>query len=172
MGVFNKYYLHLILTTRNGAPLISENWRSQLYQHLEARLTFKGHLPLAVNGTDNHVHLFMNASTEYSVQEIIKDLKMQSLQFAFSLTTRQQRLRWHQGFAAMTYSYSQVKSVVKFIRDQEEYHINKSHKDEVEDMLDMFEVGYEDFELEEWLFWNSAPSKSSWIDRSSVSKSK
>ncbi len=151
MGVFIKCYLHLILTTRNSAPLIDETWRNELYRLFENRLRLKGHELLAINGSDNHVHILVSTSSEFSIAEIIKDLKMQSLQFAFSLTSRQKRLRWQRGFAAMSYSHSQVNAVVKFINAQQTYHATKSYKEEMEDLLDMFEVGYEEHELDSWI---------------------
>ena len=49
---------------------------------------------------------------------------------------------WQEGFAAFTYSYSQLKDVITYIENQETHHSNKTFKEEYLELLKRFNVPY------------------------------
>ena len=49
---------------------------------------------------------------------------------------------WQEGFAAFTYSHSQLKAVIAYIENQEIHHSHKTFKEEYLELLKRFDVPY------------------------------
>jgi hypothetical protein len=50
--------------------------------------------------------------------------------------------RWQEGYAAFSYSRSQIKVISEYIENQEEHHKKKTFLDEYKSFLDLFEIEY------------------------------
>jgi len=53
------------------------------------------------------------------------------------------RFSWQSGYAAFSYSKSHVSRVINYINSQESHHKNKTFIDEYREILDKFEVVYD-----------------------------
>jgi hypothetical protein len=54
------------------------------------------------------------------------------------------KFRWQEGFGAFSYSKSQIPIVANYIHNQEEHHRKKTFLEEYEELLNEFEVEYDD----------------------------
>lgn len=61
------------------------------------------------------------------------------------------KFQWQEGFGAFSYSQSQLDAVIKYINNQEQHHQKKTFKDEYMELLQKFNVEYDDKYLFEWI---------------------
>lgn len=54
------------------------------------------------------------------------------------------RFEWQEGYGAFSYSKSQVDAVMNYVLNQESHHKKRHFRDEYEDMLQKFEVEYDE----------------------------
>jgi len=52
--------------------------------------------------------------------------------------------RWQEGYAAFSYSLSQISDVATYIENQEEHHKKKTFLEEYKQFLDRFEIEYDE----------------------------
>ncbi|MEJ2637629.1 MAG: transposase, partial [Calditrichia bacterium] len=63
----------------------------------------------------------------------------------------QGKFNWQEGFGAFSYGYSQIAAVVKYIQNQEKHHAQKTFRQEYLEMLEKFNVEYNDKYLFKWI---------------------
>ena len=51
---------------------------------------------------------------------------------------------WQEGYAAFSYSKSQIENVIKYVRNQQIHHKRKSFREEYIEILQMFDVQYDE----------------------------
>jgi putative transposase len=79
-----------------------------------------------------------------AVSDLIKQVKEDSSRWIKSNRLVRSRFSWQEGFGAFSYSKSQVPKLIKYIQDQEIHHSQKTFLEEYRDMLEKFEIPYEE----------------------------
>lgn len=113
----------------------------------------QGSTPIAINGMEDHVHLLLNMSVEISVAGAVNIIKTnsskwmskQNRSFGYRSGFRQQaqtpadqlKFAWQRGYGAFAVSPSDVASVTKYIRQQEQYHRNMTYEQEFIVLLEL-----------------------------------
>ncbi len=59
---------------------------------------------------------------------------------------------WQRGFGAFTYSKSQIPRVIKYINEQEEHHMKRTFREEYLELLNKFEIEFENKYLFEFYY--------------------
>lgn len=60
------------------------------------------------------------------------------------------RFQWQEGYGAFSYAHSQIDNVIKYIDNQEIHHQKASFKEEYLQILQKFDVDYDERYLFEW----------------------
>jgi putative transposase len=81
----------------------------------------------------------------------VQEIKGNSSRFINKKQFVRGKFSWQEGFGAFSYSRSQLDSVVRYIKNQENHHTNKSFKKEFVEFLGHFEIEYEEKYLFEWI---------------------
>jgi hypothetical protein len=53
------------------------------------------------------------------------------------------RFAWQEGFGAFSYSRSQLATVIRYIKNQQQHHAKKSFREEYVELLEKFNVDYD-----------------------------
>ena len=61
------------------------------------------------------------------------------------------KFNWQEGYGAFSYGQSQLDRVIYYIENQEKHHQSKSFKEEYIELLQRFNIGFEEKYLFEWL---------------------
>ena len=61
------------------------------------------------------------------------------------------KFKWQEGFGAFSYAQSQLDNVIAYINNQEQHHRKKLFKDEYIELLQKYNVNYDDRYLFEWI---------------------
>jgi putative transposase len=144
---YTQLFIQLVFAVRGRQSLIASAWKNDLYKYITAIVQNKTSKMLAINGTSDHIHIFIGYSPSYPLPYLVKDIKLASQQW---IRTKKQisRFSWQKGYGAFSYSKSQIDAVCIYIQQQEQHHAVKTFQHEYKHMLKQFAVEFN----EEYLF--------------------
>lgn len=90
---------------------------------------------LAVNGTEDHIHILIESHPSIAPADIVKHLKDSSSHFVNHVTLKNDKTRvlyWQDGYGIISVSPKAVKTVCQYIANQKEHHKAKDLKEELE----------------------------------------
>ena len=143
-NTYTQLYVHIIFSTRTRQKLLYKTFRADLFRYITGILKNKGQLSLAVNGTIDHIHILTSFDPAISISELVRDIKHSSTNFIKKMEFVKQQFNWQKGYAAFTYSKSQIDNVIIYIIDQEEHHRHKSFEEEYLEFLQKFGIKYDE----------------------------
>ena len=143
-NTFSQIYIHIIFSTKGRNKIIHAAFRDELFKYIPGFIKRKGQTPLAVNGTSDHVHICAGLKPEKAVADLVRDIKHFSTRFVNEKKLSGMKFYWQEGYAAFSYSHSQIDSVIKYIINQEKHHKTKSFREEHRELLDKFNVQYDE----------------------------
>lgn len=143
-NTYSQILIHVVFTVKGRGNLIDKRWRSDLHKYIAGIITSKGQKSIIVNGVGDHIHCFIGLKPSMSLSELIRDVKNNSSKFINENQLVKGKFQWQEGFGAFSYATSQVKNVYNYILNQEEHHKKSTFKEEYIDLLETYEVEYED----------------------------
>jgi putative transposase len=130
--------VHVVFGTKHRAPLIRR--LDLLTKNLRGIARNKNIDVLAAGGTGDHIHLLLRVPPTRALSEAIRDLKANSSRYLGEVTGH---FAWQDGYAAISVSPSQVRTVRAYIENQERHHAKRSYAQELMALLDGAGVEYE-----------------------------
>src|SRR5436189_2355088 len=112
---FTKIWMHVVFSTHERNPIISQNFEAFLYRHLSHLLKEMECIPLAINGMPDHIHLLFQVNPNKSVAEIIKQVKGNSSHTINQSNLVENKFAWQTGYSAFSVSESVVEKVREYI---------------------------------------------------------
>lgn len=131
--------------------LIKKEFRTEIFEYIAGIIKGKNQNPIIVNGVGDHVHLFVGLRPSMSISDLVRDVKNNSSNFINSKKYVAGRFSWQEGYAAFSYSQSQIDSVFNYIQNQESHHQRRTFREEYLDMLVKFQVQYDEKYLFDWI---------------------
>jgi REP element-mobilizing transposase RayT len=102
------------------------------------------HKVFAINGVEDHVHVLIGMQPNQSISELMREVKGSSSKWINGNRKTATRFSWQEGYGAFSHSTDKISGVVQYINDQEKHHDKKSFYMEYQQMLNHFEVEYEE----------------------------
>ena len=136
--------VHAVFSTKNREPMLPAEIRSELYAYLGGILKSLGCVPLAINGTDDHVHLLFIQSKNIALAKVFEEVKGTSSQWIKTKPTVSRTFAWQGGYGAFSVSESQSQKVVDYIAAQEEHHRKLTFKEELLVLLEKHNIEYDE----------------------------
>jgi len=99
----------------------------------------------------DHVHVFIGMTPSIALSDLVRDIKAGTSGFINEKRWVRGKFHWQEGFGAFSHSHSEIDTVVRYIRNQQEHHRKKTFKEEYVEMLKSFAVEYEDQYLFKWV---------------------
>ncbi len=141
-----KLWIHLVWSTRNREPLLSDKVRKDVFFHIKEKSAEKDYCIDVINGVEDHLHCLISLNPKYSISEIVNELKGESSHWINEHNLTKSKFLWQRGFGAFSVSESSVKRVRRYILTQEEHHRKLSFKGEWETLLKKHNVVVEEDE--------------------------
>lgn len=125
--------------------MIESQWKPDLQAVIGNLIYQSGCKTLIINGTSDHIHCFFGLKPSISVSELMKTVKAKSSKWINENNFLEHRFEWQSGYGSFSYSHSHMKSVFRYIKNQEEHHKRKklSFRDEYEILLSKFGVEFD-----------------------------
>jgi putative transposase len=135
---------HIIFSTKNRQPIITNEIRQDLYQFLGGIVKKEGGIPIKIGGMPDHMHMVVKLKPIHTLSAIVQLVKGRSSKWINEQDRLAVVFRWQEGYGAFTVSESQVPFVVRYVQNQVEHHGNSSFEEEFVRMLECHGVDYDE----------------------------
>ncbi len=105
---------------------------------------------LAINNMPDHIHILISKNPDISEAELVQKIKANSSRWLKKYLLCR-GFEWQRGYGAFSYSKSQLESVKKYIRNQQEHHKHQTYKDEMIMFFQKFDIAYTEEDLKGFL---------------------
>ena len=126
-----KIAVHVVFSTKNRKPLLSAAVQNDLFAYMVGILDSLDCVTLAVNGTEDHVHVLIVMSKTISLSKMLEEMKGGSSRWLNGRAATKTHFAWQAGYGAFSVSESQIPKVAAYITEQEEHHRKRSFQDEL-----------------------------------------
>ena len=141
---FTNLLVHLVFSTKDRRPSIDAQLKPTLFPYMGGIVREMKGKALAVNGTENHVHILAKLPSTLSIAEVVRVLKTNSSRWVHEKGYAGHGFAWQVGYGAFSVSQSNVESVIRYIATQEEHHRNVSFQDEYLSFLRKHEIEFDE----------------------------
>jgi len=142
-NTFTQIYIQFVFAVQNRASLIQQEWKDELYKYITGIVQKNGHKLIAINGTANHVHIFVGYKPHQIIPDLMQDVKGSSSKWINEKRFVKGKFNWQEGYGAFSYSHSQIDQVVRYINNQEKHHKRKTFREEYILLLKKFNIQFE-----------------------------
>lgn len=139
---FRAHYFHLIWSTKNREPLISEEIQAALYIYIGGIIKNHNGKLLEIGGMPDHVHLLIGLNVPDKFTDLIKDIKTGSTLW-INKNTQTKSFAWQEGYGSFSVSYSSLEKVGDYIKNQEKHHKTSSFDEEFLQLLNKHHIGFD-----------------------------
>ncbi len=150
-GTFTQIYIQVVFSPKGRQNLICKSWKDELHKYMSGIISNKKQKLIIINGMPDHIHLFVGLKPSMSLSDLVRDVKNNSSNFINKNGFVQGNFAWQDGFGAFSYSYSQIDQVYNYILNQEQHHYKKTFKEEYLELLDEFQMDYNEKYLFDWI---------------------
>jgi putative transposase len=143
-NTYHQIYLQVIFAVKYREAVIKQDWQSNLFGVIGNLINDVGCKTIIVNGVEDHVHCLIGLKPSVSVSEMMQAVKGKSSKYINDHSLTQHRFEWQEGYGVFSYGQSQVDSVYKYIKEQQEHHKEQTFRDEYLEFLQKFKVEYDE----------------------------
>jgi putative transposase len=143
-NTYHQVYLQTVFAVKYRAAVIEKEWKPKLHAVIGNLINENNCKTFIVNGVEDHVHCFFGLKPLISISELMKSVKAKSSKFINDNQLTPNRFEWQRGYGVFSYSHSQIDHVYKYIQNQESHHRSATFKKEYVNILNKFNVPYED----------------------------
>ncbi len=140
-----KVYLHLVFSTKNRVPFLSdEKLRAETHAYLSGTCRNLDSPSLIIGGTADHVHVLCYLSRTRTISDLVRDLKRESSKWIKTKDPSLADFHWQEGYGVFSVSPSHLRRLRHYIANQEEHHRTESFQDEFRRLLKKYDVEYDE----------------------------
>ncbi|SEA59899.1 REP element-mobilizing transposase RayT [Flavobacterium gillisiae] len=141
-NTYTQIHIHFVFAVKYRKGIIESQWKDSLYKYITGIIQNNNHKLLSINGMPDHIHILVGLRPSQSISDLMKDVKQGSSLWINENKLAKCHFEWQEGFGAFSYSKSQLLNVIGYIKNQEQHHKIKSFREEYFDILEKFEVEY------------------------------
>ena len=136
---FIKVWIHYVWAVRNREPMLIDEFRYKLFDHIKDNARQKDIFLDRINGYYEHVHCLVSLGSDQTIEKIAQLLKGESA-FWFNNKSgfNSRKLEWQDEYFAVSISESIVDTVRAYIDNQESHHKKKTFLQEYEEFIDKY----------------------------------
>jgi len=153
-NTYTQIDIHLVFAVKGRPSLIREAWKEELYKYISGIVQNHKHKMLQINGMPDHIHIFIGYNPTHLIPDLVEEIKTSSNKFINGKHFTPFKFAWQEGYGAFSYSKSQRENVIEYIRNQEKHHQKKTFKEEYLEMLQKFDIDYNEKYLFDFLELN------------------
>jgi putative transposase len=136
--------VHLIFSTKNREPLLSDQIRSELHPYVAAIIKGMDSSAILINFVEDHAHVLFRLSKNRALCDVIEIEKRDSSRWIKTKGRTYRNFHWQSGYGAFSVSQSNVAQVVRYIEKQKEHHRRRTFQDEFRAFLKRYQLPYDE----------------------------
>jgi putative transposase len=129
-NTYTRLYAHCIFTPKGRHLLLRDSIRANIHKYIYGVIKGLKCYPVAINGTEDHIHILVGFSPVISISNLMRDIKRSSAIYINNNQFFRFKFNWQEGFGAFTVGYRELDTVYKYILNQEAHHKGGSFKKE------------------------------------------
>jgi REP element-mobilizing transposase RayT len=141
---YTQLYVHIIFSVKNRERIIPASKKSEIFQYISGIIKNKDLVPIAVNGTQDHLHILLGFRPDVPISKVVQEIKNNSSKQINLNKWVKGRFQWQKGYAAFSCSKSQLRIISNYIRNQENHHRKKSFQDEYIQILNNHKIRFDE----------------------------
>jgi REP element-mobilizing transposase RayT len=136
-------HVHIVFATKHRQPIILPSWRERLHEYVGGTVNGLGAYADGVGGVEDHIHLLVGFKATHRISDFMRELKKASSSWVRS-EIGMKGFSWQEGYSAFSVSPTARSAVRKYIQNQEIHHREKTHKEELIELLEKAGVEFDD----------------------------
>jgi len=150
-NTYTQIYLQLVFSPLGRENIIPKRHKEEIQKYTTGIIQNRKHKLLAINFMPDHVHILIGYNLNYLLPDLLRDIKSGTSRFISENKWMPGKFSWQDGYGAFSYSKSQIDSRIKYINNQEEHHKRISFKEEYLELLQEFDVEFNERYLFDWI---------------------
>ncbi len=134
----NNTLIHLVWATKGRNPLINQDIRPNLLDHIRSNAKEKGIFIDYINCHYDHVHCLISLRVDQNISTVVKLIKGESSHWINQQKIIPKKFAWQYEYFAVSVSESGKERVRCYIRNQDEHHRKKTFQDEYDEFFKRF----------------------------------
>ena len=139
---YKQVYLHIVFAVKHRQALLEKTWRHKLFAYTSGILNKRDHYSLAVNGYNDHIHLFFSYSCKELIPDLVREIKNASNQYISENNFTKYKFEWQNGYAVFSNGYRERDTIIKYILNQETHHSKRTFRDEYISLLENYNIEF------------------------------
>ena len=139
---YTQLYIHIIFAVKGRQSLIPKQHKDELHRYITGIIDGKNQTVIQINSMPDHIHILAGITPDTAISNLVRDIKANSSKFINKQRWIAGRFEWQTGFAAFSYAHSQLNTVARYIKNQEEHHSRQTFREEYLAFLKRFNVSY------------------------------
>lgn len=130
-----KVYLPFVWSTKERAPLLKDNIRQRVFQHIRENARKHGIFIDSLGGYLDHIHCLISLGTDQTLEKIMQLIKGESSFWINKQKLTPVRFAWQEEYFVVSVGESALPSARKYIANQQEHHRTQTFEDEFEGFI-------------------------------------
>jgi len=143
-NTFTQIHIQCVFAVKYRRALIDKIWKETLHKYITGIVQECGHKMIAINSMPDHLHFLMGARPNQCISDLMRMVKGDSSEWINDNKISRSKFHWQEGYGAFSYSKSQIPIVANYIHTQEEHHRKKTFLEEYKEILQEFEIDYDE----------------------------
>ena len=115
-NTYTQIYIMLVFAVQGRRNLITDEHEEEIHKYISGIVKNKAQKFLQINGMPDHIHILVSIKPNYSISDLVRDIKSNSSKFINEKKWFRGKFHWQKGFGAFSYSRSQIDEVIKYIK--------------------------------------------------------
>ncbi len=150
-NTYTQIYLHVVFSVKGRQNLIHNDWKDELHKYICGIVIGNEQKVYAIGGVADHIHILVSIKPNIALSDLVRDIKANSSKWINEKSLVKGKFQWQEGFGAFSYAQSQLDTVIAYINNQEQHHQKKTFRDEYLELLQKFNISYDEKYLFEWI---------------------
>jgi len=139
---YSQLYTQIVFAVKGRQNFINESFRVELQKYISGIIERKKQKLYSIYCMPDHTHIFMSMKPDLAISDVVGIIKSNSCLFIKEKNIAK-NFAWQEGFGAFSYSKSQSQNVTNYILNQPQHYKKKTFKLEYLELLEKFEIKYE-----------------------------
>jgi len=145
---WTQNHYHAVFSTKHRVALIDAGVEERLHAYMGGILKDLGCVPIAINGTADHVHFVTRYPSELSHADMLRHVKQRSSLWVHETFAELGDFAWQEGYGGFTISKSGLDDVAQYVRMQKARHQKFDSLSEFKELLRLNGIAFDPRYLE------------------------
>lgn len=143
-NTYTQIHIHCIFAVKYRLAMITNEWKERLHQYITGIIQNHGHKMIAINTMPDHLHMLFGMRPNQSLSDLMRIVKGDSSEWTNKQRFTQRPFYWQESYGALSYEKKKISVVATYIENQEIHHKKKTFLEEYRELLDNFEIEYDE----------------------------